>query len=93
MFNCNFLRETVHKSLFDPRRLIVLPNKVMKHACMGSCFCALQFDNELRRRWDDAMERGLFRYSLDKSKCRVIPGKYRFAMHVSHQQKEIYMGL
>ena len=92
MFNCNFLREIA--TLFGPRRLIALTNiviildKVMRHACklyIVSCFCALQFDNELRCRWDDAMERGLFRYSLDKSKCRVIPGKYRFAMHVSHQ--------
>ena len=42
-----------------------------------------QFDRLLRSKWDHAMEQGYFRYDLSNSRSKIVPGKYRFVLHVS----------
>ena len=37
------------------------------------------------------MEQGLFRYNIDRSKCRIIHGKYMFVLHVSNGNNMIYL--
>jgi hypothetical protein len=41
-----------------------------------------QFDKELFKRWDNAMESGCFKYNLDSVERRIIPGKYNFVAQV-----------
>ena len=42
-----------------------------------------QFDDEIFKRWDNAMELGCFKYNLDFVKRRIIPGKYNFVAQVT----------
>ena len=41
-------------------------------ACSNSMFCRLQFDEELRRKWDQAEQNGYFRYKLDIEDTKVF---------------------
>ena len=42
----------------------------------------LQFDKELLKRWNYAMESGCFKYNLDSVERRIIPGKFGFVAQV-----------
>ena len=45
-------------------------------------FILSQFDEEIFKRWDHAMESGCFKYNLDSVERRIIPGKYNFVAQV-----------
>ncbi|XP_070576789.1 GDP-D-glucose phosphorylase 1-like [Ptychodera flava] len=42
-----------------------------------------EFDRELRGRWDHAMEKGHFRYTLSTLKTKVIPGKLKYVAQLN----------
>lgn len=45
-------------------------------------FMLSQFDQLLRRKWDDAMARGYFRYDLTNLQTRLIPGRNQYVLQV-----------
>ena len=45
-------------------------------------FDFLQFDRALRSGWDERMQDGHFRFSLDGVKTRIVPGRFGFVTTV-----------
>ena len=41
-----------------------------------------QFDRELMKGWDSAMDNGHFRYKIDQMKTRIVPGQYKYVLQV-----------
>ncbi|XP_028406385.1 GDP-D-glucose phosphorylase 1-like [Dendronephthya gigantea] len=52
----------------------------------NSSSSASKFDEEVMKRWDNAMDSGCFKYNLNSVERRIIPGKYNFVAQLNEKR-------
>ncbi|XP_078592944.1 GDP-D-glucose phosphorylase 1-like isoform X2 [Branchiostoma floridae x Branchiostoma japonicum] len=64
-------------------RYTYTPEDLVLQSSPWKKFSRSKFDEELCRRWDEAMEAGIFRYKLDALQTKILPGTLRFVAQLN----------
>eukprot|EP00058_Branchiostoma_floridae_P027833 XP_002613324.1 hypothetical protein BRAFLDRAFT_118724 [Branchiostoma floridae] len=64
-------------------RYTYTPEDLVLQSSPWKKFSRSKFDEELCRRWDEAMEAGMFRYKLDALQTKILPGTLRFVAQLN----------
>ncbi|XP_019631043.1 PREDICTED: GDP-D-glucose phosphorylase 1-like isoform X1 [Branchiostoma belcheri] len=71
----------IHRYTYTPEDLVIQSSPWEKFSRSKVKFN--KFDEELCRRWDEAMEAGMFRYKLDSLQTKILPGPLRFVAQLN----------